>query len=471
MRAAHTVEQVRRAEEPLLAALPPGALMQRAAGGLAAAVVEFLGSVYGARVLLLVGAGNNGGDALYAGATLLRRGAVVDAVLLAPDKAHPSGLAAFRAAGGWVVVSPRTGYDVVLDGIVGIGGSGALRPDAAALVERLRDVPFVAVDTPSGVDADTGRVEGPHVSAALTVTFGTHKPCHLVDPGARACGSVHLVDLGLSLPPAPVEALQEADVRRLLPTPEPQAHKYTRGVVGVRAGSEEYRGAGVLCVSGASTGLVGMVRFVPAGGAEVAENVVRLVQETHPEVVVGAGRVQAWVVGSGGGKSAGDQLGEALEERVPVVVDADALGTLDGPLGVPAVLTPHAGELARMLGVEREEVESDQLRSARTAAERYAAVVLAKSRHTIVAHPDGRARVTTTGSPWLATAGSGDVLSGLVGALLAAGLDPFDAASAGAWLHGAAGTLAAQDGPIVASAVGRAIPKVCGRLFNEVRRI
>ncbi len=473
MRSAHTVQQVRDAEQVLLDRLPDGALMQRAASGLAYAVADFLGGVYGARVLLLVGAGNNGGDALHAGAALARRGAVVDAVLLKPESVHAAGLAALRGAGGRVVPEPHGPYDVAVDGIVGIGGSGPLRPDAARLVDALAGagVPFVAVDTPSGVDVDSGRVDGPHVRAALTVTFGTHKVAHLVDPAAQACGVVHLVDIGLDLPPAPVESLQAEDVRRLLPVPAPAAHKYTRGVVGVRSGSDRYRGAGVLSVAGAACGLAGMVRFVPASaegqGSQVG--VTDLVQAAHPEVVVGAGRVQAWVVGSGGGESAGDQLAAARADGVPLVVDADALAALDGPVGLPAVLTPHAGELARMLGVDRDQVERDQLRHAHTAATRYDAVVLLKNRHTLAVHPDGRVRVTTVGPPWLATAGAGDVLGGLVGALLAAGLEPFDAASVGSWVHGAAAAMARPDGPLTAGEVGRAIPEVCARLLREQR--
>ncbi len=469
MRCAHPVAQVREAEEALLAASPEGALMQRAAAGLAAAVADFLGHVYGARVLLAVGAGNNGGDALWAGARLARRGAQVDCVLLS-ERAHAEGLAALRGAGGQVVDAPLGRYDVALDGIVGIGGTGPLRPEAAELVTSVPGVPWVAVDTPSGVGVDDGRVEGPHVVADLTVTFGTHKPVHLVDPGARACGAVHLVDLGLDLPPAPVEALQEDDVAALLPQPAPAAHKYTRGVVGVRAGSAEYRGAGVLSVSGAACGLAGMVRFVPAGSRDEAAPVIALVQAAHPEAVVGEGRVQAWVVGSGGGDSSADQLRAAMADEVPLVVDADALAVLaecGGVAGRPAVLTPHAGELARMTGVAREEVEADQLGSVRRAVARFGCVVMLKSRHTLTAHPDGRVRVTTVGPPWLATAGAGDVLGGLVGALLAAGLSAYDAASVGSWLHGAAASLARPDGPVTAAEVGRAVPELCARLLRE----
>jgi len=255
-----------------------------------------------------------------------------------------------------------------------------------------------------------------------------------------------------------VSSMHPADVAALLPVPGPFDHKYTRGVVGVRAGSAHYPGAAVLCVAGACSGLAGMVRF--AGEDAVAD----LVRAAHPEVIAGAGRVQAWVVGSGGGNDAPAQLDAALADGVPAVVDADALAALTGPLPVPAVLTPHAGELAGMLGTSREEVEADQLRSARAAAERFGAVVVLKGRHSLVADPDGRVRVTTTGLPWLATAGAGDVLAGVIGALLAGGLDPFDAASVGSWLHGAAATLAASDGPIVAGDVSRALPEAVRRL-------
>ena len=475
MRHAHTVEQVRTAEAALMSRLPAGALMQRAAAGLATAVADLLGSVYGARVLLLVGSGDNGGDALWAGAYLARRGAAVSARLLS-ERTHEAGLAALRAAGGRVVEDDEAALasrpDLAVDGIVGIGGRPGLRPDAAAVVAALAHagVPFVAVDVPSGVDVDTGRADGPHVEALATVTFGTHKVAHLVDPAARAAGTVHLVDLGLDLPDAAVTALQAADVASLLPVPEPTAHKYTRGVVGVRAGSEQYPGAAVLCTAGAGTGIAGMVRYVGAAADEVRAG--------NPEVVVGAGRVQAWVVGSGGGEDVAAAVRAAMEDDVPLVLDADAL-TDDSSANLlresprkpqtnrcAHLLTPHAGELARMLDVEREEVEADQLGFARRAAEETGAVVLLKGRHTLVAAPDGRVRVTTVGPPWLATAGAGDVLAGLCGSLLAAGLDAFDAGSVGSWLHGAAAAHASAGGPIKAGDLVAALPAVCRALLG-----
>ncbi|SEC50439.1 yjeF C-terminal region, hydroxyethylthiazole kinase-related/yjeF N-terminal region [Nocardioides exalbidus] len=455
---AHTVADVRRAEALAMAGLPDGALMQRAAAGLATAITDLLGGAYGHRVLLLVGSGDNGGDALWAGARLARRGARVEALLLS-ERIHEEGLAAFRASGGLatdVLDDLGDGQEVLVDGIVGIGGRPGLRPDAVAALERFAGVPVVAVDVPSGVDVDTGRLAGPHVTADLTVTFGTHKVAHLADPASLACGALHLVELDLEphlvhADPA-LEALQPDDVRALLPRPSVDAQKYTRGVVGVRAGSGTYPGAALLAVSGANTGLVGMVRYV--GPEQVADTV----RAAHPEVV-GDGRVQAWVVGPGGGDDAGDMLVEARADGAPVVVDADALRHVDGP--VPGwVLTPHAGELAALLGVERAAVEAAPLEHAREAARRWDCVVLLKGHHTLVADPSGRVRVTTTGVPWLATAGAGDVLSGLVGALLAAGLEPYDAASVGSWLHGAAATEAADGGPLTASRVAVQIPRV-----------
>ena len=447
MRAAHTVEQVRAAEAIALASVPTGALMQRAAAGLVAAIVDFLGGCYGARILLLVGPGDNGGDALYAGAMLARRGAQVEAFVLSDSRY----LADFAAAGGRIVERPTRRPDLVVDGVTGIGGRPGLDARIAALIAELDDVPVVAVDVPSGVDVDSGELPADHIHADLTVTFGTHKPCHLVDPAALACGAVHLVDLDLDLPEAPVTALTAADVAALLPWPHPTDHKYTRGVVGVWTGSERYPGAAVLSVAGAASGLCGMVRY--AGPAVAA------VRARHPEVVSGAGRVQAWVIGSGSAEDAAAAWSHARSDDVPVLVDADALSVMEGPSG-PKVLTPHAGELALLLDLTRAEIEAAPLRFARLAADRFDAVVLLKGRRSVTANPVGEVRVTTSGVPWLGVAGSGDVLAGVIGCLLASGLSPFDATSAGSWLHGAAAAWASRGGPITASRLAEAIPAV-----------
>lgn len=443
-----------------MAELPPGTLMQRAATGLAVACAGFLGSTYGARVLILAGSGDNGGDALWAGARLARRGVQVHAVALGSDL-HSEGATALRDAGGHIVSEPAWGsYDLALDAIVGIGGRPGL-PDRAAAAVAALDCPVVAVDVPSGIGVDSAELRGPHVEADLTVTFGTHKIGLLADPAAQAAGVVELIDIGLGphLPDPVAEALQAADVAALLPVPTHDAHKYSRGVLGIAAGSEQYVGAGLLATSAAvHAGFAGMIRYQGS-----SEDLIRL---RHPEVVIGAGRVQAWVVGPGLGDGQGSLVGKILAEGVPTVVDADGLRYLPLQCSAPTVLTPHAGELARMLEADREEVEAKMLSAATAAARRWRAVVLLKGARSVIAAPDGRVRINSTGVAWLGTAGSGDVLSGIVGSLLAAGLDPFDAAAAGAWLHGAAGRLASAGGPITASDVISSVPAVAATLLD-----
>lgn len=457
MRTAYSVETVRAAERELMARLPEGALMQRAAAGLAAACAGLLrrarGGVYGARVVLLVGPGDNGGDALYAGARLARRGAGVTAVPMDPERMHPGGLAALRAAGGHLARSVPQRADLVLDGLLGIGGRGGLRPAAAALVDRIPPgVPVVAVDLPSGVDADTGEVAGPAVTADVTVTFGAYKPGLLIDPGASRAGAVHLVGIGLELPSPEVEALQHADVAGLLPEPTATSDKYRRGVVGIVAGSAQYPGAAVLAVAGALRGGAGAVRYVgPAAEAVLAR---------YPETLIGPGRVQAWVVGPGLGEGRAGEVAQLLAGDTAVLVDADGLRGLDAAAlrarSAPTLLTPHAGEAAALLGVSRESVEAGRLDAVRMLAQRYGAAVLLKGSTTLVASGGGAVRVNPTGTPWLATAGSGDVLSGLAGSLLAGGLSGADAGAVGAYLHG----LAARrvGGPLLAHQVAEALP-------------
>lgn len=467
MRPAYDVAAVRAAEAQVLAALPDGALMARAAAGLARVCAAVLARSYGARVLLLVGAGNNGGDALHAGALLARRGARVEALLLA-ERVHQAGLDALVRAGGRRAAPGaelRGGVGLVVDGILGIGGRGGLRGRALDVVRRLpAGVPVVAADVPSGVDAATGEVDGVAVRADVTATFGALKTGLVVDPGAEYAGVVEVVDIGLDLPPAAVEVLQAGDVARLLPPLGRESDKYRRGVVGVAAGSAEYPGAAVLCAGGAVRGGAGMVRYLGAAAAAAQ------VLARFPEVVVGPGRVQAWTVGSGGGAQAPGRLAQAVADGVPTVVDADALPAAAEHRGrAPLLLTPHAGELARLLGADRAQVEARRLHHARAASQVFDAVVLLKGSTTVVARPDGRVRVNPTGTPALATAGSGDVLAGLCGALLAAGLDPFDAGSAGAWLHGLAGRLAGEGGrPVSAGDLLATLPAAVAQVRAPV---
>ena len=494
MRDAHQVATVRAAERALMDLVPDGALMQRAAAGLASVCAALLrrapGFVYGARVAVLAGSGDNGGDALYAGAMLARRGAAVTAITTGP-KTHQGGLAVLRAAGGRVTdaaaAPPVDAADLIIDGLLGIGGRGGLREPFAGLAARAEQArrdgaTVVAVDLPSGIDADTGTVDGPAVKADVTVAFGTLKPGLLVDPGAGYAGTVELVDIGLGpcLPDEPdATAPQGDDIRALLPRPGAESDKYRRGVLGLLAGSDRYTGAALLSAGGAVHGGAGMIRVVTADVAAV------LVRQAWPETVISVhpddpdwdlpgsvGRVQAWVAGPGMGTDPGAvaRLTAVLRTDLPVLVDADGLTILSQhqdllPRNAPTLITPHAGELGRLLGAEPAEVEARRLEHARRAAAELGVTVLLKGSTTVIAAPDGGpVLVNPTGTPWLATAGSGDVLSGLAGALLAQGLPPAQAGLAAAYLHGLAGRLAAapdasgDTAPIGASDLVRALP-------------
>jgi ADP-dependent NAD(P)H-hydrate dehydratase / NAD(P)H-hydrate epimerase len=481
MRRAYQVDAVRSAERALMDLLPDGTLMQRAAAGLASVcgslLARYPGHVYGARVVILTGSGDNGGDALYAGARLARRGAAVTALAAGP-KVHAGGTAGLRAAGGRVTEDLSgasdliAGADLIIDGLLGIGGRGGLREPFAGLAAAAAAArgsggaaTVVAVDLPSGIDADTGAVDGPAVRADVTVTFGVLKPGLLIDPGAGYAGTVELVDIGLGPylagPPAALAA-QAGDIGALLPRPGPESDKYRRGVIGVLAGSDRFAGAAVLATGGAVRGGAGMVRVVTAPVAAVA------VRQAWPEAVLTVhpddaawdlaghvGRVQAWVAGPGmgTGPDAAARLAAVLRTDVPALVDADGLTILSQtpdllPRKAPTLITPHAGELGRLLGAEPAAIEARRLEHARRAAEQLGVTVLLKGSTTLIASPgDPTTLVNSTGTPWLATAGSGDVLSGLAGALLAQGLEPSWAGAAAAYLHGLAARLAAAGGP------------------------
>lgn len=496
---AHRVDDVRRAEAAAMATAPEGALMQRAAAGVATECARLLrdltGGVSGRRVVLLVGAGNNGGDALWAGARLAGRGADVRAVLISPQ-VHAEGLAALRAVGGRGIDVRADGgesaagaalerADLVVDGIVGIGGKPGLRDPVTRLVAAVpAGVPVVAVDLPSGVDPDTGELPGEHVRADVTVTFGTVKPCLLLPPGSAAAGRVRLVDIGLTphLPDAAVERITPADAADRWPVPRAEDDKYRRGVVGVVAGEPQFSGAAVLVCGGAVRAGAGMVRY---HGPDAVATAVRA---AWPEVVVADGRVQAWVLGSGVDAGSGggqpDAIRQALAAGEPCVVDAGALGIFAESVaardGDPAdvadriLLTPHAGELARLLSalpgaggeVSRGDVEARPAEHAVRAARSTGATVLLKGATTLLARPDGRLRSQHDAVPWLATAGAGDVLAGIAGALLAAGLDPFDAGALAALVHGRAAAAASGGGPIVAADVTQALPGVVAELLG-----
>jgi ADP-dependent NAD(P)H-hydrate dehydratase / NAD(P)H-hydrate epimerase len=514
MRNGHSVEVVRAAERALMARVPPGTLMQRAATGLAVVCAGLLTRVYGSQVVVLAGSGDNGGDALYAGAELARRGARVVAVAAA-TRVHEAGAAALTGAGGRITEAGDPGLpaligaaDLVLDGLLGIGGRGGLREPMATLAtlaDRARagggGPVVVAVDLPSGVDADTGEVAGPAVRADVTVTFGTWKPGLLIDPGAGHTGLTELIDIGLGpyLPPPSVTAYGALDVARLLPRPGRESDKYRRGVLGVVAGSDRFPGAAMLAVGGALRGGAGMVRLVSA------EPAVAVVRQHWPEAIVtvtrptgdepaggeaagseieNVGRVQAWLAGPGMGTddAARRRLADVLATDLPVLVDADGLTlvartpALVAGRAAATLMTPHAGELARLLGADPADVAAHRLEHARAAAARFGASVLLKGSTTVIAPPGpdghGPVLVNSTGTGWLATAGTGDVLAGLAGALLAQGIGVSEAAAAAAYLHGIAARYAAGGGglgltgeaPIAATDVIAALPEAIRRV-------
>jgi len=509
---AFSAQDVRAAEQPLLAAERGfvGGLMHRAAWALALAVRRDLQAagvrVPGASVVGLVGPGNNGGDTLHALALLARHG--VRAVAVAHGPVHEGGLAALRTAGGRVLavgpdapgapvwlgdaIAVAYGADVVLDGLLGIGARGGLRGPAARLVELLGGllaVPgprprVIAVDVPSGIGVDDGTLPGPVLRADCTVTFGAAKAGLLLPPAAAFVGGLDVVDLGLTdlgQARAAVGRLTPSDVAALWPVPGASDHKYRRGVLGVVAGSPAYPGAAVLAVAGALGAGCGMVRHLGPPPVQAA------VLAAHPEVVGTPGQVQAWVLGPGvSGEEQRERVGAVLraaaadaDGAVPVVVDAGALGLLPSRVGRHVVLTPHAGELAALLSatgraVDRAQVEADPLRWALEVHRRTGATVLLKGATTVVVGSGGggeRVFTQADAPPWLATAGAGDVLAGVLGALLAGlavpdrphAAEPESIAqvvAAAVAVHGWAASAASGGGPLTASAVAAAVPGV-----------
>ncbi|MGC3955852.1 MAG: NAD(P)H-hydrate dehydratase [Propionicimonas sp.] len=460
MHGVYSVATIRAAESAAIAVVGDDALMQRASAGLASVVAGELrrrwGGLYGRHLLIVAGSGNNGGDALFAGARLARRGVWVRA-WRPGSGVHLAGWEAFLAAGGreldaMAALAELPDTDLVLDGVTGIGGQAGLRAPVADFARACADgrVPVVAVDLPSGLPADlpfvslvpAGEQVDPvpvpvaarstigdglaaHFTADVTVTFGGLKVCHVVEPARSACGRIELVDIGLPAMEPELECWSPADVAAAWPVPSATSDKYSRGVVGIDAGSAKYPGAGVLAATGAVRAGAGMVRYL--GPAEVAE----LVLSRLPNVVAGQGRVEAFVLGSGWGDrpDGPDVVAAAVVSGLPVVVDADALGMLPHRLHPQVLLTPHAGELARLLGIAREQVTADPVAAVRHAVARTGATVLLKGATQLVATP-GRSsvQVAVPGPGWTAQAGSGDLLAGICGALLAAGVAAPEAA-------------------------------------------
>ncbi|MDO4784867.1 MAG: NAD(P)H-hydrate epimerase [Propionibacteriaceae bacterium] len=458
MRPVTSAEAVREAEAEYFAAHPGIDLMAKAASQVAEHADLLLGERR--RVLVVAGPGNNGGDALFAAAVLAARGRQVSC-WLAMGRGHEDGLAAARDSGcvgltGEEALAEAREADLVIDGVTGIGGRPGLPADVASLagVCARSGVPVLSIDLPSGLDADSCPA-GESFIATRTLTFAAEKFCHVARPAADRCGEVHVADIGLTLGEPSLWQAEESDLAACWPAPDGRSDKYSRGVVGLDTGSELYPGAGVLGVLGALCSGAGMVRYLGPARAEVLA--------AAPSVVAADGRVQALVVGSGWGGPDAKRFDAACQRGVPLIVDAEALRHLPGALPPGSLLTPHAGELALLLGVVRAEVEADPVSHVRAAATQHAATVLLKGASQYVAGPCGRVSIALPGPAWTAQAGSGDVLAGICGTLLAAGVEAEAAALAAAGLQ--ALTAGEHPGPHPPDRIAREMPDTLARLL------
>lgn len=486
----HDVAAIRAAEHAHSDELNSGVLMDRAAHGVSAAVIDLLqqvfGRVVGSRVVLLVGPGNNGGDALFAGAKLLRRGVRASAIT-SSSRFHPGGAEAFTSAGGLLMpwsaeaLADLQAADLIIDGLLGIGAVGDLRAPMDEIVAATRSARglIVSVDVPTGVDADTGAIANEVVDADQTVTFGGVKPGLLVNPGKEFCGGVRLVDIGITDALDVCGGCLDAnDVALWIPEADASDYKYRRGVVGLLAGSERYPGAAFLTTAAALCADIGMVEYFDRG-----DGLARDVVMAHPPIVTtfadpaSNSRVRAWVAGPGFSGTAHDAeaVHAVLRCSVPVVLDAGALTVIAADESLraaviarefPTIITPHEGEFARLSDAD---LASNRLGAAFECARALNVIVVLKGSGTIVVSPEGILFIDVLGTPALATAGSGDVLSGLMGALLAgavarSGVDIDDTtatevAAAAVWLHSEAGRIASQGGlPVTAHQIVQALP-------------
>jgi NAD(P)H-hydrate epimerase len=474
------------------------ALMERAGEAVARAVEELAPD---GRVAVLCGKGNNGGDGLVVARLLRRAGRHVD-VLLAGDPAELRGdalanlqrLPGEQPPGLEAAASILADAAIAVDALLGTGFAGEPRGEVGQAILTLAEAgcQVVAVDVPSGVDASTGTVASTAVEAVRTITFHAAKPGLWIRPGKAHAGSVEVADIGIprGAPQAARVGLIEDSVLALLPRRDASSTKFRSGHVLVAGGSPGLTGAPTMAARAAMRAGAGYVTAIlPAalqaivassGTPELmtrglAEAEGALAEEAVPDVLEALARGGALALGPGLGRSEeAGRFARSLAAQAPValVLDADGLGAYAGRLGEladrshPTVLTPHAGELGRLLGIDSSEVERERLRHVREAAALAGAVVVLKGDDTLVARPDGLVAVSRGGSPGLATAGTGDVLSGVVATLLAQGLDALQAAAAGVLLHARAGRRAALDvgspDAVVASDVIAALPRCRG---------
>ncbi|MFD1611793.1 NAD(P)H-hydrate dehydratase [Sphingomonas tabacisoli] len=442
-----TAAEMRAAEERAIAAgTPVELLMERAGLGVAEAAWRFAGPL---PTLVLCGPGNNGGDGHVAARYLRARGMDVRVAALGEPKAGAA--AAARAAWGGPVesLSEARPAPLLIDALFGTGLSRGLDDEVSAQLNALADAARVrvAVDLPSGVHTDTGAVLSQTPEFDLTVTFATLKPAHLLQPAAALCGRIVTADIGIA-----AEASLTELARPALPMPGPKDHKYSRGLVVVLAG--EMHGAAALAAEAAAHSGAGYVRLIANEPLPVSH---AIVQTRDPELICHDERIGCVVVGPGLGRSqdAHARLGVARRSGRPLVIDGDGLFCLgERPDGLEGhILTPHESEFRRLFP---DLEQPSKVERAREAARRSGAVLVYKGADTVVAAPDGRAAIGSSASPWLSTAGTGDVLAGTIGAMRARGLPPFEAAKAGVWLHAQAAARAGKG--FVADDLARHLP-------------
>lgn len=475
-----TVAQMRALEASAAArGVAEAALMEQAGRAAADVAGRMPGGIRLRRIVVLVGPGNNGGDGLVAARHLQRAGARVTCALVRPRGEDPNFRAAVDAGVDMRDLDDPTLFDyadIVLDALLGTGRARLLDGPIAAVLGRVGDVrasPYgpglLALDLPTGVDADTGAVDPCGVAADRTVVFGYGKIGLYVEPGASFAGEVEVVDIGLPADVATepnIELLDDDWLRGVLPPRPATANKGTFGRALVAAGSVRYTGAAALATMAALRTGAGLVTLAcpqsvqPMLAANLWESTYLPLSERDGALWIDSAAellrelpgYDALLVGPGIGQTPETRafVGRLLPALDPettrvVVLDADALNAMaripdwQERLTIPAVLTPHPGEMARLLSCEVADVQADRLAAATDAAKRWGQVVVLKGANTIVASPDGRTRLSSIATPALATAGTGDVLAGAILALLAQGLDPCDAASAAVWLHGRAG--------------------------------
>lgn len=484
--------------------IPGPRLMEAAGAGAARLIAARFAPIRGRRVLILCGKGNNGGDGFVVARHLRARGARVT-VLLAGRRADVKGDAA-RALGGWrgrlgEIASPErittatsalNEAEVVVDALLGTGLEGPARGLMAALIEAINESgkPVVTLDLPSGINADRPEMAGPAVRAALTATFAGLKPALLLHPGAACAGEVRVIPIGIPEPEVgrgiATFLLEEADIRPNFPPRRRDAHKGSYGHLLVVAGSVGKTGAAALAGRAALRSGAGLVTIATPASQQpiVAVLGMETMTEPLPETAAqslsleGKARIldlaaRTDAVALGPGISLDPETQSLVRELVrevprPMVVDADGLTALAGGLEVlagaagPRLLTPHPGEMARMLGVGVAEVQADRIEVVRAFCARHRVWLVLKGAGSIVGAPDGRLFINPTGNPGMATGGSGDVLTGMAGAFLARGLGPLHALQSAVYLHGLAGDLGAlrwgEEG-LIAGDIIEAIPE------------